>query len=648
MPAASRLPSRSRPAPPPPPPSPSSPFSPPGSSSLPISSSSFAAPLPPQLLANLSALPAAHLLSTALRTARQQWEGLAWFATRFPESGSPSSPPEITARSTAQDAGRDLAVDMIEAMEKAALKASLVAAKTREIARHRFLLFRQPAVAEAYPVLHKGRAAAAICRVDLTSRTLDGPGEHALAAVAQFALLQIQRQEAEHERSLFRRAAALLEIFGNAGTGSDFPECARNLANQLRDLTGCDAVALASRRWGRERLAAVSGLPQDNEGQTAARAALEACLAHAANTRQECRIHASPPAGRHEDGALQALRDCFAPAFGVVAPLIDHRGVVRGAWAFLWKKPPADPSGEESLIRAGGPEFAPLLPLLRRAKPGATAGVLLRVWQRMQSRQRRLLAVAGAIVCGVLLCPTPYPVRTTCELLPVVRRIVAAPFDGILETCHVKVGQTVAENQVLAELDGREVHWQLADAVARRSRSLAEADLALASGKVAEAKMATLQARALEQEIALLQYRTGHLQLRAPVAGLVLQGDWERSEGAPVRTGDALFEIGPLDRVLVTLAVPQEEIAMLLPEAKAAVTLEGLPGETFHGKLMRVSPRSEPLEGKNVFLCELELPNPGARLRPGLKGKGRIQGPWRPLVWAWLRQPWSAARYAIW
>ncbi|MEZ5430439.1 MAG: hypothetical protein R3F31_04525 [Verrucomicrobiales bacterium] len=44
----------------------------------------------------------------------------------------------------------------------------------------------------------------------------------------------------------------------------------------------------------------------------------------------------------------------------------------------------------------------------------------------------------------------------------------------------------------------------------------------------------------------------------------------------------------------------------------------------------------------------MELTNPEGRLRPGLKGKGRIEGPRRPFIWGWLRDAWNAIRFLFW
>jgi multidrug resistance efflux pump len=230
----------------------------------------------------------------------------------------------------------------------------------------------------------------------------------------------------------------------------------------------------------------------------------------------------------------------------------------------------------------------------------------------------------------------------------VVRRVIAAPFDGILESASVRAGETVKKGQILAELDGREVRSQLAEAVARRERALKEADNALAADRIADARMASFEAQGLEHEIERLEYREEHLQVRSPIDGLVLQGDLARSQGAPLRMGDPLFEVGPLDRLVVEFEVEATDIPQIAEGARATLKLEAGAGSRLETEILRISPKSEWRNGRNLFICEAEIDNPDGALRAGLVGKGKIRGPRCPLAWVWFRNAWLALRYHLW
>lgn len=87
------------------------------------------------------------------------------------------------------------------------------------------------------------------------------------------------------------------------------------------------------------------------------------------------------------------------------------------------------------------------------------------------------------VVAAVLLIPMDYRVQCDLELQPVSRRFVAAPFAAPLEECFVEPGDIVAENEILARLDGRELKWELAGIRADLGKARKEYNTHLSEGK---------------------------------------------------------------------------------------------------------------------------------------------------------------------
>jgi hypothetical protein len=502
----------------------------------------------------------------------------------------------------------------------------------------------------ALPCYEGGRVAAVLCRAQDPSHRGEAAPLAALQTAGLLRLVAGTRAESRRIRSRFGKVAAFVELLGSSAGGLDFAECSRRLANHLRETLGCELVALSLRDWRGHRLAAVSGETGPAEGHSPGRRALLSHLSEALDQRRPLLYRR----GGDRDAAPSAapvalgLREWFDPALSLCVPLVEAGDKARGAWVFLWKEEPADFEERRALIEAATPEVAPLLHLLHRGKPGAALGTLLRLWNRGSLTARRLwMGLAFAALVAALL-PLPYPVRATCELQPVVRRVIAAPFDGILLRSAARAGEVVREGQLLAEMDGRELRSQLAEAVANRERAAKEADQLLAQGRVAESRMAALEAEGLAHQIELLDYRRRHLEVRSPIDGILLQGDLERSEGAPLRVGDPLFEVGPLERLVAEVAVPATDVALVRPGAKVTLKLESHANGTLRSALDRVAPKSEWREDRNVFLCEAEVANLDGALRAGLKGKARVEGPRRPLLWIWGRDAWLALRYRLW
>jgi multidrug efflux pump subunit AcrA (membrane-fusion protein) len=218
----------------------------------------------------------------------------------------------------------------------------------------------------------------------------------------------------------------------------------------------------------------------------------------------------------------------------------------------------------------------------------------------------------------------------------VVQRAVAAPFDGQLGRTRVQPGDRVAEGDVLIVLDNRELKLKEAELAAARDQALKKRDRAMSAPEGADfaaAQVAALEAEGSAQELALVQRKLSMLEVRAPISGVVVSGDLRRAEGQPVRQGQPLFEIAPLDAMLVEIAVPDREVSRVRAEMPVSFRLEAHGGWSGETKLTKVYPQSEQREGANVFLAEAVVKAEGIELRPGMKGRASIESDRRPLIW---------------
>ena len=115
-----------------------------------------------------------------------------------------------------------------------------------------------------------------------------------------------------------------------------------------------------------------------------------------------------------------------------------------------------------------------------------------------------------------------------------------------------------------------------------------------------------------------------NLTIKSPVAGYVIGGDLKRSEGAPLTVGEVLYEIAPLEQMIVEVAIGDDDIALIDAGQHVTIRFDAYAGEEFAGRLVRIHPRSETRDSRNVFIGEDVLDEAGAALRPGMKGKARI------------------------
>lgn len=262
-------------------------------------------------------------------------------------------------------------------------------------------------------------------------------------------------------------------------------------------------------------------------------------------------------------------------------------------------------------------------------------------------------AVLGlAAVLFLTFVPGTDRVKADFAVEPTVRRVISAPFDGILAAVHVEPGEPVsAGDTVLAELDTAELRQQLLQAQRQRDEHLVEADAALRDGKQAERALALVKARQMEPAITLLRQRIDQARLRSPIDGLVLHGDLRRQIGAPVSKGDGLFEVGELadDGALrAELLVPESRIEAVAVGQRGEMAAASHPADRLVFTVEKINPVAEVVDGGNVFRVRVRLQQRPPWLRPGMEGVAKVDIGRAPYGRLWTRDLVNWIRMRLW
>ena len=187
-------------------------------------------------------------------------------------------------------------------------------------------------------------------------------------------------------------------------------------------------------------------------------------------------------------------------------------------------------------------------------------------------------------------------------------------------------GMTVARGQLLAVLSQAQETAQLNGALAAEQQATAQygrienlfergfatrtqLDLQLAAAERARADAA--QARAA----------IGDRMIRAPFAGRT--GLRSISAGAVVQAGTPLVTISDISRIKLDFTVPETRLAALTIGQEIEASAAAFPGETFRGRITTVDPVIDPTS--RAVMVRAILPNPGARLKPGMLLSVRIR-----------------------
>jgi len=215
------------------------------------------------------------------------------------------------------------------------------------------------------------------------------------------------------------------------------------------------------------------------------------------------------------------------------------------------------------------------------------------------------------------------------EIKPYQQATLYAKVAGYLKTIAVDKGDQVTEGKLLAEIEVPEL-------IAERSRYKAEVEVAAIDYKRlsesqqkvpdlvvpqtvddARGKLDVAKAN-LERTETLLNYA----RITAPFSGIITKRMVDPGAFIPAATSGstaqnaAIVTLTDLNRVRLQVAVPELESSLVANDQPVRLSVDGLPGRNFDGKITRFSYSLD--DQSKTMLAEIELPNPKLELRPGM------------------------------
>jgi RND family efflux transporter MFP subunit len=214
---------------------------------------------------------------------------------------------------------------------------------------------------------------------------------------------------------------------------------------------------------------------------------------------------------------------------------------------------------------------------------------------------------------------------------------IYARTNGYLKHWYVDIGAHVVQGQLLAEIETPEIDQQLEQARADLKNAQANEQLAqitaarwqnlLKTNSVSKQEtdqaVSDLSARqATVDSMAANVHRLEQLQsfekVYAPFAGVITARNTDI--GALINAGaggvpQELFHMAAVNRLRVYVAVPEVDSLAAQMGAKATLTLDEFPGETFQGTIVRNSDSIDP--ASRTLNVEVDVDNAQGRIRTG-------------------------------
>ncbi|HKW42273.1 MAG TPA: efflux RND transporter periplasmic adaptor subunit [Gemmatimonadales bacterium] len=270
------------------------------------------------------------------------------------------------------------------------------------------------------------------------------------------------------------------------------------------------------------------------------------------------------------------------------------------------------------------------------------------------------LAVAALASCHKAETAPPY------EKVAVARRdiVVSATASGVIQpilTLSVKskasgeildmpvqTGDEVKKGQLLAKVDPRIPRNNLAQAQANLAVAKAQLDNATAQLKRSQALFqtqsitqagydsaqlagATAQAAVVTAQ-ANLQTATDAMEdthVGAPITGTVLEldavlGTVISSPTNDVGGGTVILKMANLDTVQVSALVDETDVGTVQPGMAVTITVDAFPNRTFDGSVLKIEPQAQVTQNVTMFPVEVNIPNAGHVLKPGMNTEVEI------------------------
>lgn len=229
-----------------------------------------------------------------------------------------------------------------------------------------------------------------------------------------------------------------------------------------------------------------------------------------------------------------------------------------------------------------------------------------------------------------------------------VRYMLVAPHEGFVEEANARAGDIVKKGQLIARLDDRGLQLELQkwQGELNKLQNVYQEALALRDRAKLGITMAKLDQAKAEYE--LVEGQLGRTRLESPIDGIIVRGDYSQSLGAPVDTGQVLFEVAPLDSYQVVLEVDEFDVAGMAAGKSGQLIIAAFPDSTFALSVQKVIPVTISSEGRNFFRVEATLDEPTPLLRPGMEGVAKVSMGQRKLIWIWTHTIVDRLRVWFW
>ena len=509
-------------------------------------------------------------------------------------------------------------------------------------------------------------ATAVITRCRDESRALQRLSTMQLVA-GYFDLFLLKRQH-EQSRQVAKTHQDVFQYSSTVATADDFQASTVSLCNELATRAGAARVAIGwvkGARQDRVKLQAMSHTEEFDKKQELSVQlvkVMEECL----DQDEFCQFD---PAGGSTDNVTREAMKLSQMEGGNRVASLPLRRKDRTVGILTLEFPPEKPAGpaEATALAVAAELLAPQLYdrfqndryLVTKAGLSVRDNTRKVFGLRQHTLAKVLIVSAAALLLFLVLFAPMYRVSAPFEFVPLVQRMVDAPYDGQIAEVLVDEGDRVAAGQEIARLDTKQLQLQydaaLKDAQTARAQAAAiRAQIDRGEASLADYNAKNLEAQAAEAQAAFFENQINRATVTAPIDGVILaapgEGDLKERVGTVVRTGEPLAVVGDPTTLLAEIRVADRDIGDVTLDGPGTIATSARPGEKVPVIVRRVIPAAsaDAASKTNAFLVVAEPLKHDPNWRPRATGEARLDVENRSLAWQWTHRLVDWVRLKLW
>ncbi|HRK31211.1 MAG TPA: HlyD family efflux transporter periplasmic adaptor subunit, partial [Tepidisphaeraceae bacterium] len=465
--------------------------------------------------------------------------------------------------------------------------------------------------------------------------------------VAGYFDIFLIRRKLEHVAVQAKTHQDVLQFSSSFATADGFTAAAMGLCNELATRTGAARVSIGWQRFRNIRLKAMSHTENFDRKQELS-VMIEKVMDECAD--QEGPVHYEADGTGSENITRMAQQLSRAEGGATILSLPMRRsGDVKGVLSLEFHPgTKLNPAAMNGLVVAAELLSPQLHDRYEVDRWWITKTVLAvgNVGKMVVGPKHRLGVLISMLVIGLILfvClyKPMYSVTAPFTFVSNDKRIMSAPYEGVLAKVHFKSGDSFKKGDVLAQMQTFDYEQQQIAKEREAEGKFREASKLRGEGKIADAIASEIMGKAAEAYALAYKSKVEQGRIVAPFDGQILKGNLWDKQGTVIKMGDEVFTIGVVDpdALEVEMLVHERDIQEVTLAQKVngketgELATTSLPDTKIPFEIIRKVPLSESKDNKNVFRVYAKVTGPASSdWLPGMAGEAKINIEPRSLIW---------------